>query len=418
MWLVNIVPVPKNDGKIKICVDYRDLKKANPEDDFPLPNIYILIDNCAKHELQSFMDCFVGYHQILMHKEDAEQIAFTTPWEVYCYRVMPFSLKNAGATYMRAMTTLFHDMIHKEIEVLCKKFIKIEFKHIPKILNEFADALATLSSMIQHPDKNYIDPINIEVPDQHAYYFHVDEDSDGKPWYYDIKREVLYRRYPNLGLLRCVDLAEATKLLEEVHAGTCGPHMNNFTLAKKTLRAGYFWMTIESDSICYVQKCHQCHIHGDFIRGPPNVLNVIGLPWPFATWGLDIIRPIELVASNGHHFILNQSSFDNASNLNSDLIREICEKFRIVHRNSTAYRLQMNGAVEAANKNIKRILQNIIDNHRQWHEKLSFALLGYRTTKRTSTEATPYILVYGTKDVILTNVESTIFESHSGSQVR
>ncbi|XP_059281345.1 uncharacterized protein LOC132035043 [Lycium ferocissimum] len=764
-WLANIVPVPKKDGKVRVCVDYRDLNRASPKDDFPLPNIHILIDNCAKHELQSFVDCFAGYHQILMDEEDAEKMAFITPWGVYYYRVMPFGLKNAGATYMRAMTTIFHDMIHKEIEVyvddiiiksrkssdhltdlkkffdnlrrynlklnpakcafgvlpgsllgfivsrrgieldpskikaiqelpapksrkdvmsflgrlnyisrfiaqstvicepiikllrkdaatkwtedcqrafdkikeylsnppvlvppeagrplllylsvsenafgcvlgqhdetgkkeqaiyylskkftpyearytllertccsltwvaqklrhylsayttylisrmdplkyifqkpmptgklakwqillsefdivyvtqkaikgqaiadhlaehpvdeeymplktyfpdeevlfvgediseeypgwrmffdgalrfpctnnmaeyeacilglrmavdmsiqellvigdsdllvhqvqgewttknvkilpylhcvkdLCKKFIKVEFKHVPRAQNEFADALATLSSMIQHPDKNYIDPIKVNVHDQQAYCFHVDEEPDGEPWYYDIKRylkagdypegitsvqkrtlrrlanhfflsgEILYRRTPDLGLLRCVDAKEAVKLIEEVHGGTCGPHMNGFTLAKKILRAGYFWMTMETDCIRFVQK----------------------------SWGMDVIGPIEPAASNGHRFILVAIDYftkwveasshksvtkkvvvdfvrnniicrfgipesiitDNGANLNSGLMREICETFKITHRNSTPYRPQMNGAVEAANKNIKRLL--------------------------------------------------------------
>nr|XP_033508615.1 uncharacterized protein K02A2.6-like [Nicotiana tomentosiformis] len=110
----------------------------------------------------------------------------------------------------------------------------------------------------------------------------------------------------------------------------------------------------------------------------------MGPPWPFAAWGMDVIGHIEPAASNRHHFILESIITDNAANLNNDLIREICEKFRIVHRNSTAYRPQMNGAVEASNMNIKRIQQKIVDNHRQWHENLSFALLGYRTTMRTS----------------------------------
>ncbi|XP_075099061.1 uncharacterized protein LOC142175948 [Nicotiana tabacum] len=65
----------------------------------------------------------------------------------------------------------------------------------------------------------------------------------------------------------------------------------------------------------------------------------------------------------------------------------------------------MNGAVEAANKNIKRILQKIVNNHRQWHGKLSFTLLGYRTTMRTSIRATPYMLVYGTEVVIPAEVK-------------
>ncbi|XP_075099260.1 uncharacterized protein LOC142176092 [Nicotiana tabacum] len=79
-WLANIVPVPKKDGKIRICVDYWDLNKASPKDDFLLPNIHILIDNCAKHELQSFVDCFAGYHQILMDEDDTEKTTFITPW--------------------------------------------------------------------------------------------------------------------------------------------------------------------------------------------------------------------------------------------------------------------------------------------------------------------------------------------------
>lgn len=79
-----------------------------------------------------------------------------------------------------------------------------------------------------------------------------------------------------MGLLWCVDV------FEEMHAGRCGPHMNGFTLGKKIMRAGYFFMTMESDSICYVQKCHHCHIHGDFIRVPQNDLNVMGSPWSFA----------------------------------------------------------------------------------------------------------------------------------------
>ena len=95
-WLANVVPVPKKDGKVRFCVDYRDLNKDSPKDNFPLSNIHIQIDNCAKHETQSFVDFFAGYHQIEMHKDDAEKTAFITPWGVYNYKVMPFGLKNAG----------------------------------------------------------------------------------------------------------------------------------------------------------------------------------------------------------------------------------------------------------------------------------------------------------------------------------
>ncbi|XP_070036552.1 uncharacterized protein [Nicotiana tomentosiformis] len=71
--------------------------------------------------------------------------------------------------------------------LLIKRFMKIEFKHVPRIQNEFADALATLSSMIQHPDKNFIDPIPIGIHKQPTYCAHIEEESDGNPWFHDIK---------------------------------------------------------------------------------------------------------------------------------------------------------------------------------------------------------------------------------------
>ena len=116
-WLANVVHVPKKDGKVRVCVDFRDLNKASPKDDFPLPHIDMLVDSTAGHPMLSFMDGFSGYNQILMAPEDAEKTSFITEWGTYCYRVMPFGLKNAGATYQRADTTIFHDMMHKDVEV-------------------------------------------------------------------------------------------------------------------------------------------------------------------------------------------------------------------------------------------------------------------------------------------------------------
>ncbi|RVW15703.1 Retrovirus-related Pol polyprotein from transposon 17.6 [Vitis vinifera] len=116
-WLANVVPVPKKDGKVRVCVDFRDLNKASPKDDFPLPHIDLLVDSTAGHSMLSFMDGFSGYNQILMAPEDMEKAAFITEWDTYCYRVMPFGLKNVEATYQRAATTLCHDMMHKDVEV-------------------------------------------------------------------------------------------------------------------------------------------------------------------------------------------------------------------------------------------------------------------------------------------------------------
>ena len=82
-----------------------------------MPYIDVLVDNTAGHALLSFMDEFSGYNQIKMAPEDMEKTYFITPWGTYCYKVMPFGLKNASATYQCTATTLLHDLIHKEVEV-------------------------------------------------------------------------------------------------------------------------------------------------------------------------------------------------------------------------------------------------------------------------------------------------------------
>ena len=78
-WIANIVPVPKKDGKVRMCVDYRDLNKARPKDDFLLPHIDMLVDSTAKFKVFSFMDGFSGYNQIKMTPEDMEKTTFITP---------------------------------------------------------------------------------------------------------------------------------------------------------------------------------------------------------------------------------------------------------------------------------------------------------------------------------------------------
>jgi len=115
-WISNMVPVKKPSGKIHICTDFRDLNKAYPKDDFPLPNIDTLVDATAGHEMLSLMDGFFGYNQIKVAPEDQHKTAFITPWGTFCYKVMPFGLKNAGATYQRAMTYIFHDYMHDIVE--------------------------------------------------------------------------------------------------------------------------------------------------------------------------------------------------------------------------------------------------------------------------------------------------------------
>ncbi|XP_070026181.1 uncharacterized protein [Nicotiana sylvestris] len=130
-----------------------------------------------------------------------------------------------------------------------ERFKSIQFRHILRIQNEVADALATLASMLHHPDKAYVDPLHIQVHDQNAYCNVVEEELDGEPWFHNIKEYirmgvypvqatgdqkrkirqlasgfffsggVLYKGTPDLGLLRCIDVRQATTIMTEVHSG-------------------------------------------------------------------------------------------------------------------------------------------------------------------------------------------------------
>ena len=96
---------------------------------------------------------------------------------------------------------------------------------------------------------------------------------------------------------------------------------------------------------------------------------------------------------------------DNGSNLNNNMVEALCKDFKIAHHNSSSYSPKMNGLVEAANKNIKKIIQKMVVTYKYWHEMLPFALHGYRTSILTSTGATPFSLVYGMEVVLPVEVE-------------
>ena len=114
-WLANVVMVKKASGKWRMCVDFTDLNKACPKDSYPLLRVNVLVDSTARHQLLSFMDAFSGYNQIWMHKDDQEKTSFVTNQGLFCYRVMPFGLKNASTTYQRLINKMFAPQIGRNV---------------------------------------------------------------------------------------------------------------------------------------------------------------------------------------------------------------------------------------------------------------------------------------------------------------
>jgi len=115
-WLANVVLVKKASGKWRICVDFTYLNKACPKDSYPLPSIDALVDSASGCRLLNFLDAFFGYNQIRMHPRDKCKTTFMTELSCYCYKVMPFGLKNAGATHQRLMDRVLAPMIGRNVQ--------------------------------------------------------------------------------------------------------------------------------------------------------------------------------------------------------------------------------------------------------------------------------------------------------------
>ena len=178
--------------------------------------------------------------------------------------------------------------------------------------------------MIEIPAGVTVQPLLIETRSTPAYCCMIGdiEDQDGLPWYHDIYQflscraypesatvkdrralrqlttrfvicgESLYRRSLDGLLLLCLDCAFEDRVMREVHAGVCGPHMGGHMLAQKIMRIGYFWLTMEVDCCQFVQSCLECQMNGDLIHMPPSNLHALTSPWPFSVWGIDIFGKI------------------------------------------------------------------------------------------------------------------------------
>src|SRR2546430_1193006 len=183
-------------------------------------------------------------------------------------------------------------------------------------------------------------------------------------------------------------------------------------------------------------------MNGNLGHLPMSELHPTANSWPFSAWGIDIIGKIYPLASNGHEFIVvaidyfsrwieaqsykklgekQMANFiektifcrygiphhivtDNGVQFQGE-VTELLKRYGVEHHKSSPYRPQANGAVEAANKELKRILARMTKTYRDWAEKLPFALWGHRTTTKTVNGASPYELVYGMEAVLPVDIE-------------
>ena len=110
--------------------------------------------------------------------------------------------------------------------------------------------------------------------------------------HYFLHNMVLFKKGYDGDPLRCLGLKEAREMIKEVHSRECGEHQGKKKLYESLLQMGYYWPTMKKDTTEFVKKCHSCQVQANLIHTHPQNLHGMVTPWPFHTWGLDLVGPV------------------------------------------------------------------------------------------------------------------------------
>ncbi|GAU47361.1 hypothetical protein TSUD_403640 [Trifolium subterraneum] len=229
---------------------------------------------------------------------------------------------------------------------------------------------------------------------------------------YVLLDDKLYRRRFSIPLLKCVEETRVEFILQEIHEGINGHHIGGRSLARKALRAGYYWPTMQNDAKDHVLKCDKCQRHGDMHIAPANELKTLISPWPFAWWGMDILEPLAKISASHilRFFKINVLArfgipqvvvTDNGTQFTNKKFQEFLATIGTTQHFTSVEHPQTNGQAEAANRVILRGLRRRMGASKgNWTEELHNVLWSYITTPHSTTGETPFRLTYGTEAVI------------------
>ncbi|XP_062105399.1 uncharacterized protein LOC133817028 [Humulus lupulus] len=377
----------------------RKLKvRKNLQDDTKEKLVKFLKDN---------LDVFAWSHEdmILMNPADKEYNSFIMDKGLYCYKVMPFGLKNAVATYQRLVKGEYQARgpkmaaYLKRVKGYLEQLGGYSIEKIPRERNTHVDALTKLAST---KDGDILESVPVEYLSRPSII--ETEIREARRLVYKVARytlvdEVLYKRGFSVLLLRCVDEEEAMKVLYEIHEGECGNHASGPSTAKKAKRQGYYWPSMEKDASDFVRKCDKCQRHANYSQKPPNELTSLTSPWPFAIWRIDLIgafpagrggakyavvvvdyfikwvevEPLIKITAKQITTFVNKSIVcsygvpyqiisDNNTQFEGETFEEYCKEKGIRRSFSAVVHPHTNGQVEAINKVLKKNLKTKLEN--------------------------------------------------------
>ena len=262
---------------------------------------------------------------------------------------------------------------------------------------------------------------------------------------------ILYQRGFVTPIVKCLGPNETQEVLIDVHDGICGQHLGAKALAKKVLRAGYFWPNMLKDAKHYVNLCEKCQRHGDMHLAPPAELISLVSPWPFAWWGIDLLGPFpkadgqlkylvvaidystkwieaeplaKITAKNILHFfkrnILARFGVpalvisDNGTQFTDQIFQDYVRNIGIKPSFTSVEHPQANGLAEARNRVILRGIRRRLDAFKtRWAEELHTVISAYRTIPHSTTSESPFQLTYGTEAVIPIELTELIWRTNA-----
>ncbi|XP_072060454.1 uncharacterized protein [Arachis hypogaea] len=378
--------------------------------------------------------------------------------KIHCDSLLVVQQVNNGFQTKDQILLKYLDIVQK----LLHDFSNVELIHIPREQNNRADILSKLATTQTQTSTLFQSTLSrpsIDIPKilsiinqegwQQPYIQYlrngtIPEEIQEKnkfrrqASFFTLMNNSLYRRGYSRPLLRCLDRAEADIVLSEAHEGICGIHCGARSLARKVLRAGFYWLTIWDDSRQKVRSCDKCQKHSPMINMPAEHLHQAEVSWPFNRWGMDILGPFPTAPRQVKYLVVAIDYFskwieaqplakitssqmisfvwksiicrfgvphhivtDNGRQFTDHNFKEFLQNLKVKQHFSSVEHPQSNGLAEAANKVVLQALRKKLDDAKGlWAELVPEVLWAYNTTVHSTTKETPFRLVYGSEAMI------------------
>ncbi|XP_068476980.1 uncharacterized protein [Phaseolus vulgaris] len=420
-WLANVVLVKKANGKWRMCVDFTNLNKARPKDSYPLPSIDALVDSASGCKMLSFLDAFSGYNQIKVHPRDECKTTFMTETCCYYYKVMPFGLKNVGATYQRLMDKVLAPMLGRNVQAYIDDMVVTSQERV-RHTADLEELFATIAKyrLKLNPEKCVFEVEAGAGPDPETYILRKQGPARAGG-----EVSIFGEGGPDGGVLG----QEAPSLLPKLYGNDGPPHPEGVTKARCRGRMVRWAVELSEFDILYEPRGSiKGQVYADFVAelspGSTQQEEEVGSQWVLSVdrssnqqgsgAGVVLEGPNDLLVEQALKFTFKQPKEIGARSLqaksDSQLVTgQVTGEYQTKDPQMAAYfkgRHQAGTRIcrapsekragESANRILLRGLKRRLEKAKAtWVEEVPQDSVAYHTTPQSSTLEMPLSLVYG-----------------------